>query len=148
MATIIVSTVKVNGSWINVVDSNGREISVGTEDRTSKAPINQSLKAALNAVAQGGTVEMEVREWTDKEGKVKYFGNEAKSGGSKFGGAKTFAPADKSFQAGIAAAQAVATLYAGKELTPETLKQLSSHLGVFHKFIMGTVTPKDATAAA
>lgn len=134
---VILADIKVNGDWINLKDNNNREISVSTKDRKTGNPINQKLKATLLNAKSGDEVEMDVREWKDKDNVTKYFGNEAKDGGS----GKKFTPKDKSFEAAQTAALACATLYANK--TAEEQKNFPKTFENIHKMIMDKATKSE-----
>ena len=124
MATekIKIASIGFKNNWYNLKDSTGRDISVGLVDKEGKA-INPKLKGILENTKEGDEVEMDLREWNGK-----YFGNDIKAAGA--GGAKSFAPKDKSFEAALAAAQAVGSMLGGREtaITPSGFDTLFEHV--------------------
>lgn len=106
---VILASKKFNNNWWTITDNTGREISIGTINKKSSAAENQKLNALLVNAEIGSEIDVDIREWKNADNEVKLFGNDPKSGGGS-GGGKSFTPADKSFQSGIAAAQAASTL--------------------------------------
>jgi hypothetical protein len=129
MSKVIIATAKQNNDWYNVTDNTGREINISLKDKKSGNPVNQKLKAALDAIKAGDEVEIDVREWQGK-----FYGNEPKSAAA----GKKFVAADKSFDAAKTAALACATLYANK--TQDEVKNLPATFEAIHKLIMSKVT--------
>ncbi len=116
---VIIASCKFANNWFNIVDNNNREISVGTVNKKSGQAENQKLKSILENVKAGDEVEMDLRDWQGK-----WFANDPKGAGSG-GGVKTFTPADKSFQAALAAGPAASALLSlSKEATFEKWNEM------------------------
>lgn len=125
-----IASISFKNNWYNLKDAAGRDISVGLMDKQSN-PINPKLKGILENAKEGDEVEMDLRDWNGK-----FFGNDVKAVGA---GGKSFAPKDKSFDAALAAAQAVGSMLGGREtpITPAGFDNLFEHV---HKAIMGKIT--------
>lgn len=133
MEKVIIAEKTFKNDWFNITDNKGREISVFVGKSKEGKDSNPTLKAPLEAAKSGDEVEMDVKPGKDG---VKLFGWEAKTGGG-FGG-KSFAPKDKSFDAGIAAISAAAAMYGLQKDTP--IQTVLNAAESFHAFIMSKET--------
>lgn len=131
MSTIKISIQEMSekNGWINVKTTDGKELSILTKEGK-----NPKTKAILDNAKEGQTVELPAKI-VEKDGKNYVWDADDKKGG--FGG-KGFAPKDKSFDAGIAAANAAGAMLAlTKGATPTDFDTLFDHI---HKRIMSKVT--------
>lgn len=128
---IILATKKFSNNWWTITDNNGREINISTINKKTQAAENQKLNGVLVNANSGDEVEIDVRDW---QGKL--YGNDPKSGGAA---GKTFTPKDKSFEAGLYAAQAVGQMLAltSKDITTDQFDKFFDHI---HAKIMSKAT--------
>lgn len=119
---IILASKDFKNNWWTVSDNNGRVINISTINKKSQQAENQKLASILANANPGDEIEIDIRLW---EGK--FYGNDPKSGG---GTGKSFTPADKSFQAAIAASQAVGQMLAltSKDITTDQFDKLFEHI--------------------
>ncbi len=124
----VASDIKVNNGWFNFTDDKGRQIGIMEKDGK-----NPELKKIMDFAHEGTEFEANIVE---KEGKFYAWDpkNQAAGGGFK----KAFTPKDKSFEAAIAAAGAVAVLYANK--SAEDLKNLPKAFETIHALILSKAT--------
>lgn len=137
MSTIKISILEMTekNGWINVKTTDGKELSILIKDNK-----NPKTKAILDKASNGQTVELPAKI-VEKDGKNFVWDADDKKGG--FGGSKSFAPKDKSFDAGIAAANAAGGMLAlTKGATPTEFDILFDHI---YGRIMSKVTAAATT---
>lgn len=123
--TAVIANIRETEKFYNVETNEGITLGIGKD----KNPI---LSKQL-ATAKAGD-EITYTPW-EKEGK--HYAFDPKTAGAKAGG-KTFTPKDKSFEAGIAAAQAAAAMLSlKKEATTADFDSMFEHI---HGKIMGKAT--------
>ncbi len=119
---VIIAEIVLKNDWFNLKDNNSREISVFVGTDKSGKVSNPGLNNVLKNSKVGDEVEMDIK--AGKDG-VKLFGWEVRAAGSGSGGAKTFTPADKAFQAALAAGPAASALLSlSKEATFEKWNEM------------------------
>ena len=126
MNTIIVAEISEKNGWANLKTNEGKEISI----MLSKCP---KLEAQIKqGVKPGDELTGKIVE---KDGKSYMWDvSDTKPGG----GGKSFAPADKSFQAAVAAINAAAQLWSlDKDKSDEKVLASASK---FHEFLLSKVT--------
>jgi hypothetical protein len=123
--TVTIDSINSNDKFVNIKGTDGIEYGISKDK-------NPKLYEEAKTKNSGDSITGECFQWKDKWylSEVK----ESKSGG----GNKTFTPKDKGFEAGIAAANAVAQLYSlNKDVTDD---QIKNRFKLFHELIMGTKT--------
>ena len=116
---ISIRTISEKNGWMNITANDDKELSCLIKD--GKNPL---CAAILTKAANGEEVTIPGKI-VEKDGKSYIWDvQEGKAGG------KSFAPADKPFQAALAAAQAVGSVFAGKasELTPKAFDVIFQHI--------------------
>lgn len=130
----ISSEIQTANFWYNFTDEKGRKIGI-----TEKDGKNPELKKVMDLAKIGDEIEGNLVE---KDGKFYMFDKKTDNNGT-FKKPFTATPKDKSFEAAIAAANAVAVLYANKDA--QTLAGLPKAFETIHGLIMAKATTPAAT---
>lgn len=118
MATkkVIIATIKDSEKWINVVDNEGVEFGIMKEKSPKLAEILKTAKAGDEITGDHSV---------GKDGGKNFLWDPKATGQ----GGKSFAPADKSFQAALSASQAAGSMMAlQKEVSYEKFETLANQI--------------------
>lgn len=132
---IIIANIKESTTFYNVETNEGKNIGIPKD----KNPV---LVKQLAAAKPGDELIINLWEKEGDDGKggkvLKSYGYDPKGNGSSKGGGKSFPAKDKSFEAGLAAAQAAATAISLKK--DLTLADFDTYFEHIHSKITSKIT--------